>query len=146
MLIKSPTSIVNQCNVYTVTYACYYIVVYIYIQSPASIVNQCNVHCNLCALLYCIIHDINVLLRIIRMTLKTNTGKYLTSNKTPIKGTKKDLPWRVSQSNFKEDDLSKTFSRNQPIRSVILIWNQSLNDWHFPPSWVFFSVFVYHEI
>ena len=47
------------------------------------------------------------------MTLKTNTGKYLkyfTSNKTPIKGTKKGLPWRVSQSNSKEGDLSKTFS------------------------------------
>ena len=51
-----------------------------------------SIHCNLCVLLYCSIHDINVLLSIIRMTLKINTGKYLTSNKTPINGTKKGLP------------------------------------------------------
>jgi hypothetical protein len=39
------------------------------------------------------IHDINVLLRIIRKTLKTNTGKIpqlFISNKTLLKETKKD--------------------------------------------------------
>ena len=53
---------------------------------------QC-IHCNLCVLLYCMIHAINVLLRIIRKTLKTNTGKIpqlFISNKTLLKETKKD--------------------------------------------------------
>ncbi len=43
---------------------------------PASKVNQCKcIHCKLCVLLYCSIHDINVLLNFIRITLKKNTGK-----------------------------------------------------------------------
>ena len=61
-----------------------------------------DIHCNLCVLLYCSIHDINVLLRIIKMTLKTNTGKYLkyftypeeSANQTPRKATCLNLSLR----------------------------------------------------
>ena len=52
-----------------------------------------GIHCNLCVILYCSIHDIKVLLSIIRMTLKTNTGKYLKTllpMKLQGKGPKRD--------------------------------------------------------